>query len=252
MKLRVLGCYGGVTQDHKVTGFLINDHVLLDAGCVPASLPLGQQQRIDAAIISHSHLDHCAGLVFLIDNIFADAKAPLRIIATQKTAHAIQNHLLNGTIWPDFTTIRRTGSSVVTLEILEPGKPKKVNELIVTPFSVEHTVETVGFVVSDGTVAMLYSADTCNLGPVSRQAEKTDNLKLAILEASFPNDLRDLARTTGHLVPEQIAPLAASLGASVPIRLFHMKPRYVEQIARDAESLRGDVALLRQDEVIEF
>ena len=252
MKLRVLGCYGGVTQYHRATGFLINDHILLDAGCAPASLSLEQQRRIDAAIISHSHLDHCAGLVFLTDNIFADAKAPLRIIATAETAQAIQDHLLNGTMWPDFTTIRRTGSSVVTLEMLEPGKPKNVNELIVTPFRVEHTVETVGFVVSDGTVAMLYSADTCDLGPVIRQAEKTDNLKLAILEASFPNDLRDLARTTGHLVPEQLAPLVASLGADVPIRLFHMKPRYVEQIARDAASLGGNVALLRQGEVIEL
>ena len=252
MKLRVLGCYGGVTQDHKVTSFLINDHVLLDAGSVPASLPLDQQREIDAAIISHSHLDHCAGLVFLIDNIFADSKAPLRIIATAGTAQAIQDHLLNGTIWPDFTTIRRTGSSVVTLEMLEPEKPKNVDELIVTPFSVQHTVETVGFVISDGNAAMLYSADTSDLGPVIRQAEKTDNLKLAILEASFPNALRDMARTTGHLVPEQLAPLAASLGAHVPIRLFHMKPRYVEQIAIDAASLQGDVALLSQGQTIEL
>ena len=252
MKLRVLGCYGGVTQDHKVTGFLINDHVLIDAGSVSASLSLDEQRRIDAAIISHSHLDHCAGLVFLTDNIFADAKAPLRIIATAETAQAIQTHLLNGTMWPDFTVIRRTGSSVVTLEMLEPEKPKTVNDLIVTPFSVEHTVETVGFVVSDGTVAVIYSADTCDLGPVIRQAEKIDNLKLAILEASFPNALRELARTTGHLVPEQLAPLVATLGANVPIRLFHMKPRYIEQIARDAASLPGDVALLSQGEVIEF
>ncbi len=252
MKLRVLGCYGGVTQDHRVTSFLINDHVLLDAGSVPASLPLEQQRLIDAAIISHSHLDHCAGLVFLTDNIFADAKAPLRIIATQKTAQAIQRHLLNGTMWPDFTTIRSNSSSVVTLEMLKPGKPKKVDELEVLPFRVEHTVETVGFVVSDGKVAMLYSADTCDLRPVIRQAEKTDKLKLAILEASFPNCLRDLARRTGHLVPEQLVPLVALLGERVPIRLFHMKPRYVEQIASDAASLGGNVALLRQGEVIEF
>lgn len=252
MKLRVLGCYGGVTQDHRVTGFLINDHILLDAGTVPASLRLDEQRRIDAAIISHSHLDHCAGLAFLADNIFVDAKAPVRIIATPSTAEAIQNHLLNGTMWPDFTTITRTGRSVATIEMLEVGKRREVDELVITSFSVEHTVETVGFVVSDKRGAILYSADTSDLAPVVRQIEEVDNLKLVILEASFPNDLRELARKTGHLVPEQIEPLATLLGTSVPIRLFHMKPRYVEQIERDAASLDGDVALLRQGEVIEF
>ena len=252
MKLRVLGCYGGVTKDHRVTGFLINDHILLDAGSVPESLLLSEQRRIDAAIISHSHLDHCAGLVFLTDNIFADAKAPLRIIATAATSKAIQSHLLNGTMWPDFTVIKSTSSSVATLETLEPGKPKKVGELVVTPFSVEHTVETVGFVVSDGKVAMLYSADTRDLMSVIRQVEKTDKLKLAILEASFPNDLRGLAEKTGHLVPEQLAPLVAALSPDIPIRLFHMKPRYVEQIESDAASLGGNVTLLSQGEVIEF
>ncbi len=252
MKLRVLGCYGGVTQYHWVTGFLHNDHILLDAGSAAVSLPLDAQRRIDAAVISHSHLDHCASLAFLTDNIFADAKAPLRIIATSETAAAIQRHLLNGTMWPDFTAIKRTGSSVATIETLRPGEPKSVGELVVTPFSVEHSVPTVGFVISEGENAMLYSADTRDVGPIMQRARETENLKLMLIEASFPNKLRELANKTGHLVPEQLEVLVSLVGKDVPIRLFHMKPRYVERIARDAAGLGGDVALLEQGAVIEL
>jgi len=250
MKLHVLGCYGGVTQYHRVTGFLLNEHILLDPGSAAESLPLEAQRRIDAAIISHSHLDHCASLAFLADNIFADAKTPIRIIATSETAAAIQSHLLNGTMWPDFTAIKRTGSSVAVIEHIRPGQPKRVGELVVTPFSVEHSVPTVGFVISEGQNSMLYSADTSDLGPIVQRASETDNLKLVLVEASFPNKLRELARKTGHLVPEQLEALVSLVG--VPVRLFHMKPRYVEQIATDAAALGGDVALLEQGEVIEF
>ncbi|MBN1592574.1 MAG: 3',5'-cyclic-nucleotide phosphodiesterase [Candidatus Coatesbacteria bacterium] len=252
MKLRVLGCYGGVTQDHRVTGFLINDHILLEGGTVPAALLLSEQRQIDAAIVSHSHLDHCAGLAFLADNIFADTKAPVRIIATQETAQAIQNHLFNGTVWPDFTTITRIGKSVTTFEVLEVENWIDVDELKVKAFYVEHTVETVGFLVSDRTGTLLYSADTSDLTPVINQIGQVEDLRLAIVESSFPNSFRDLAQRTGHLVPEQIRELSAHLGSDVPIRLFHMKPRYVEQIERDVASLDGDVALLRQGEIIKF
>lgn len=252
MKLRVLGCYGGLTENYSVTSFLINDHILLDAGAVASSLSLEEQGRIDAAIISHSHLDHCAGITFLTDNIFADARTPLRIIATVETAHAIQSHLLNGTMWPDFTTIVGMNSSIATIETLEASKPKTVDELTVLPFSVEHTVPTVGFVISDEKGSILYSADTSELGPVIRQATKAKNLKLVIVEASFPNDLCALAEMTGHLVPDRLTPLVSALGRDVPIRLFHMKPRYIARIEKDVLGLSGDIALLKQGEVLDL
>jgi ribonuclease BN (tRNA processing enzyme) len=153
-------------------------------------------------------------------------------------------------MWPDFTEITGANSSVAIMETLEISEPKAVEELVVTPFRVRHTVPTVGFVVSDSNSAILYSADTRDILAVVEQAERTSGLKLAIVEASFPNELKQWAHKTGHLVPSDLVPLVSALGNDVPMRLFHMKPRYVDEIARDAAKLSGDVALLAQDEVV--
>ncbi|MCD6326089.1 3',5'-cyclic-nucleotide phosphodiesterase [bacterium] len=251
MKIRVLGCYGGVTRDHRVTGFLINDHILLDPGTVADPLTLEEQNLIDVAIISHSHLDHCAGIAFLADNIFAQADRGVRIIAMPKTAEAIQKHLLNGTMWPDFTSIANEVSSIAAIETLSVNKAKPVEELVITPFPAEHTVPTVGFVIADEGGALLYSADTSDITAAVDASTGVENLRLAIVEASFPNRMRELARKTGHLVPEMCSPLVKALGNKVPIRLFHMKPRYVDEIRSDAASLDGDVALLSEGEVLQ-
>jgi hypothetical protein len=39
MKIEVLGCYGNVTRRCRSTAFLINDHMLFDAGRVTEVLP---------------------------------------------------------------------------------------------------------------------------------------------------------------------------------------------------------------------
>src|SRR2546428_75483 len=62
MKLRVLGAFGGEGLGHRPTAFLINDRTLIDAGTVSSALTVPEQLSIEHALISHSHLDHVAGL----------------------------------------------------------------------------------------------------------------------------------------------------------------------------------------------
>ena len=58
MQIRVLGCSGAIAADCKTTSFLLGDDVLIDAGTGVGDLTLGELQRIDHILISHSHLDH--------------------------------------------------------------------------------------------------------------------------------------------------------------------------------------------------
>jgi len=246
MKLCVLGCYGGATSFHRPTGFLINDHILLDAGTVSEALLLGEQRRIEAALISHSHLDHCGGISFLVDNIFPDLREPLRIVASPETIEAIRSHMLNGTMWPDFAAITNRQRPTMRFEAVRPADRIEVFGLHVTPFAVKHTVPTLGFVICDSSGCIVYSGDTSDVGPVLREAQRAENLKLVMVEASWPDFMSKTAKQTGHLTPADLRPLAEHLGTRVPIRLFHMKPRFVDRIAEDAAALPGDVAFFVQ------
>jgi len=251
MRIRVLGCYGGVTDHHSVAGFLVNETVLLEAGTVCDTLSVEQQHKIEAVFISHSHLDHCAGVAFLVDNLYGDVTEPLRIMAMPETVEAIQKNLFNGQVWPDFISITSTGNSVAVFETLELNAPKQVGELCFTPFRVDHVIPTVGFIISDGKSSVLYSSDTRDVLGIVEKAQEVENLKLAIVEASFPNELEEFAFKTGHLAPIALRPLVSALRGKVPVRLFHMKPRYVERIEEQVAELGGDVRLLRQEEVLE-
>ena len=70
MEVRVLGCYGGEMPGHRTTCILVNSHLLIDAGAVAAALPLKDQAKVEAVLLSHSHLDHVRDLPLLADNIF--------------------------------------------------------------------------------------------------------------------------------------------------------------------------------------
>src|SRR5437660_107692 len=65
MKIRVLGAYGAEGLGQRPTSFLVNDRILIDAGTVGGALTLPEQSQIEHALITHSHLDHVAGLAFL-------------------------------------------------------------------------------------------------------------------------------------------------------------------------------------------
>ena len=64
MKIRVLGCDGGELKGYFPVAFLINDHLLFEAGSVTSKLSLQEQLKIKEIIISHSHLDHIKDLCF--------------------------------------------------------------------------------------------------------------------------------------------------------------------------------------------
>src|SRR5437773_11871130 len=69
MKIRVLGAFGGEGLGHRPSAFLVNDKILLDAGSVTGALTVPEQLAIEHALVSHSHLDHLAGLVYLTETL---------------------------------------------------------------------------------------------------------------------------------------------------------------------------------------
>ena len=70
MKLRVLGCGGGIGGSFVHTTALLVDHdILIDAGTGLTTLTLAEMAQIEHVFITHSHLDHLAALPLMIDSV---------------------------------------------------------------------------------------------------------------------------------------------------------------------------------------
>jgi ribonuclease BN (tRNA processing enzyme) len=77
MKVRVLGCSGGIGGYHlRTTSMLVDHDILIDAGTGVADLSLAELALIDHVFLTHSHLDHIASLPLLIDSVSDCATNP--------------------------------------------------------------------------------------------------------------------------------------------------------------------------------
>ena len=83
MRLRVLGCSGGIGGRHRTTSFLLDNDVLIDAGTGVGDLTLAELSQIDHIFLTHSHLDHVASIPFLVDTVGGMRTRPLTVHATR-------------------------------------------------------------------------------------------------------------------------------------------------------------------------
>ena len=78
MRLRVLGCSGGIGGRHlRTTSFLVDGDILIDAGTGVGDLTLAELSQIDHIFVTHSHLDHVASIPFLVDTVGGMRSKPL-------------------------------------------------------------------------------------------------------------------------------------------------------------------------------
>ncbi len=105
MKLRILGCSGGVGGDLRTTSLLIDNDILIDAGSGVGELTLEEMHHIRHVFLTHSHLDHFSFLPLLVDSIFPSIREPLIVHGQPETLEALQKHVFNWTIWPDFAKL---------------------------------------------------------------------------------------------------------------------------------------------------
>jgi len=248
MHLRVLGCHGGESPTHRTTSFLIDGKLLLDAGAATRSLALAEQAQIEAAVISHSHLDHIRDLALLADNVIGVRTSPLIVYCTEPTANTLEKHFFNDLVWTDFTKIPnpsdKKGSTVVVIERIKSGETFKVCGYRLHTVAVNHPVDCQAMIISGPSGTLAYSGDT---GPTEALWDAVNNvpdLRAFIYEVSFPNAMKQLAQVSGHLTP---AMMAAELKkfrpkSSTPILLYHLKPGFFELLKTQIAEL-GDSRL---------
>jgi cAMP phosphodiesterase len=239
MKLRVLGCSGGELPRHKTTCFLLDGRLAIDAGALTASLPLDELLKVDDIVLTHSHFDHVKDVPLLADLLVGRRRTPVRIHASTECARTLRESVFNDKLWPDFTRIPDQQHPVMVIKPFAPTKPFKVGKYAFSPTPVQHPVESVGFVVSNGRASFAVSGDTGPTVAFWKKVGAARGLGAVLVELSFPNDLQGLADVSGHLTPNTLATeLTKFERDGVPVLLYHLKPAYAAQLKREVAALK--------------
>lgn len=232
MKIRVLGCDGGLLPGFDQVSFLINDHLIIDAGSICSKLAFKEQHKIKEILITHGHLDHIKDLPFLAENLsLSGAGGSITIFSTNAVLTDIKKNILNGIVWPDFSKVP-PDKPIYRLRSIQ--QPFSIGDLRIEAIPVTHSHSAIGYLISDKKGAVVFSGDTGPTEELWQRANQRSDLKAIFLETSFPAALADLAWQTRHLsVTTLIRELAKIKNKKAPIYLYHLKPMYFEKICSE-------------------
>jgi cAMP phosphodiesterase len=256
MLLEILGCHGGSVPKRRLPSFLINGHVLLEAGSVTAALPLGAQAGIEHVLLSHAHLDHTVGLALLVDNIQSAQTATGRNAAVTAAAIApvvddLRTHCFNSRLWPDFTKLPTPEEPALRLRTLREREAIEFGSLTVLPVAVHHSVPACGFILHDGTSGIVFSGDTGPTDEIWKVAREFKGLHAIIVETAFPNRLENLAIKAGHFTPALLQREMEKM-PEAPLWVYHIKPAHFEETSEELERLGDRIHVLEQDQTHTF
>jgi cAMP phosphodiesterase len=253
MQIHVVGCDGGIAPGKLTTCFQLSESTLIDAGSVCGGLDFDAQSKIKDIFISHAHLDHIRDLGFLADNMLGETNR-INLHALPEVNRHLKEHFFNNVIWPDFTRLPSPQNPFYVLHDIEAETEYDFGDITVLPVRVTHVVPSTGFVLEDRESSIVISGDT---GPTERIWEicKTyKNIKEFFVELAFPNALQTIADASKHFTPATLQKeLVKFKQENTPIALYHLKPKYAEQIHKEIAAQENSAfRFLNNGEVIHY
>ncbi len=228
------------------TTFLVNDTLAIDAGSLGFGLGLEQQKRVRSVIITHSHADHIASLPVFLSEVFPFLREPICVYSIREVIRALQDHIFNNLVWPDFHTIELLhgdGPGLRYVEV-EPLVPFEVEGLRVTPVEMNHTVQTVGLILEDDHSAVIVTSDTSHTQEIWDRANRLERLKAVFVDVSYPDAMQSLADISRHFTPRALAEELHKLKRGVPVLAVHLKAQFQVSVRQELAQLEdADVAV---------
>lgn len=239
MRVRVLGCSGAIAKDCRTTSFLIDGGLLVDAGTGVGDLTLEEMCAVDDVLLTHSHLDHVAALPLMVDSVASLRKTPLRIHALAGTIAALQAHIFNDVIWPDFSRIPTPANPFIRFHEIACGQSLHFGAKTVEVLPAVHTVPAVGFAINSGTGCWVFSGDT-ERNPAFWSRINQLPVAALVIETAFSNREKELAQRSLHLSPQALADELQHIapGNNYPIYITHTKPAETELIMAEIQRFR--------------
>ena len=94
---------GRATPEQRLTCYLIDDRVTVDAGSIAIALTDAQRDSVRDIIVTHPHIDHIASLPIFIDDLFGFLEEPIRVHATEEVIGMLERDIFNWTVYPRFS-----------------------------------------------------------------------------------------------------------------------------------------------------
>lgn len=255
MNIRVLGCSGGIGLGFHTSSYLVNDRILLDAGTGLSQLPLECIQQIDHVLLSHSHMDHIACLPMLLEARGHQQAEPLTVWALPETIMALQQHIFNDVIWPDFSRLPSSDHPFLRYRLIESQHSFQLEGIDILPIAVAHSVPTLAFAFTGQSgKSFVISGDTGCQDDFWQHLLAVPNLQGLAIETAFSDDDMALAQVSGHLSPCLLLAELEKLPMHVPVYIMHLKP---EQSGRIQETLlaadcRHSLHFLQSQQLLEI
>ena len=254
MRLRILGCSGGIGGNARTTSMLLDHDVLIDAGTGVGDLSLAELSLIEHVFVTHSHLDHIACIPLLLDSVGFAREKPLTVYATEETLEIIRQHVFNWKIWPDFSRIPSAQQPVMRYHAIRLGQAVELGGRRITALPANHVVPTVGFRIDSGAASLVFSGDTTTNDALWEAVNRIPDLRYLIVETAFCNAEKEIAVVAKHFCPSLLAEDLLKLELEPEIYITHLKPGEADLIMREiSECVQGCTPrMLRNGQVFEF
>jgi cAMP phosphodiesterase len=229
---------GHATSDQRLTCFLIDECVAVDAGSIALALTAEQREKVRDIIVTHPHMDHIASLPIFIDDLFETLKSPVRVYATPEVIDLLERDIFNWNVYPRFSELKNEYGPVMEYVPIPAGEEFRIAHLTVTAVSVNHIVPTVGLLVSDGNSIVAFSSDTAETDEFWNVINRAPHIDALLIEASFPDSMATLAEVSRHFTPASLRRDLSKLNHNgLDILAVHIKPAYRQMVIDELNAL---------------
>lgn len=231
MQVKVLGCSGGIGAGLRTTALQIDHDILIDTGTGIGDLTIAEMQELRHVFMTHSHLDHTAGLPLLIDTVFESRlESPLEVYGRAETLDAIKQHIFNWILWPDFSSLPTPEKPVLRFNRIGVDGSVKLGQRRITAVDVNHSVPGLAYIIESDGKAFAFSGDTASNDTFWDALNRLPQLDLLIVETAFGNRNEELAWLARHYCPKTLAADLAKLRHDPDIWITHLKPGGEDEI----------------------
>lgn len=229
---------GTASVRQHLMSVIVDDCLAVDAGSLAFACSHKQRELIRDVVLTHTHLDHIAGLPMFIDDLFATLMEPVRIHATREMIETLERDIFNWSIYPRFSELKNSVGPVVEYCEFERGQSFRIKHLVVKSIAVNHQVAANGYIVSDGAGAVGITGDTAETDDIWAAFNAEPDLKAILVECAFPDDLKELAAVSNHLTPNNLAiELRKFNRPECPVFVINIKPMYRTAVVSQLEAL---------------
>lgn len=255
MRVRILGCSGGIGVNLRTTSLLVDNDILIDCGTGVGELEIEEMAQIRHIFLTHSHMDHIACLPLLVDTLFDRRRGtPLMLHCQPETYDALSRHIFNWKIWPNFFALPDEANAVIRYSPLLPGEISRFGARCIETVKVNHSVPGVAYRIANARSALAYSGDTTTNDEFWRALNAHEKLDLLIIECAFSDTDQDLSEKSMHYCPSLLAEDMTKLKHRPKTCITHLKPgeeaHIFEQVRRSLPEL--DLVRLYGGEVFDL